>query len=91
MAQTLHFSLNWISMNVSVYKPCTLLAALLCGTALCQTTLHTKTTLVVVPTIVTTEGKDVAFSLWSARLALYQWLSENWTRRAYGTREEVPA
>ncbi len=28
---------------------------------------------------------------WSARLALYQWLSENWTRRAYGTREEVPA
>jgi len=50
-------------MNVSVYKPCTLLAALLCGTALCQTTLHTKTTLVVVPTIVTTEGKDVAFSL----------------------------
>ncbi len=34
---------------------------------------------------------DAIFSSWSARLALYQWLSENWTRRAYGTREEVPA
>jgi hypothetical protein len=28
-------------------------------------------------------------NIWSARLDLCQWISENWTRRAYGTRKEV--
>ncbi len=28
---------------------------------------------------------------WSARLEMCQWMRENWTRRAYGTRQEVPA
>jgi hypothetical protein len=31
-----------------------------------------------------------AFS-WSARLEMCQWIRENWTRRAYGTRQEVSA
>jgi len=50
-------------MNVFASKPSSLIAVLLCGTALCQTTLHTKATLVVVPTVVTTVSKDVAFAL----------------------------
>jgi hypothetical protein len=29
--------------------------------------------------------------VWSARLEMCQWIRENWTRRAYGTRQEVPA
>ena len=28
---------------------------------------------------------------WSARLEMCQWMRENWTRRAYGTGQEVPA
>lgn len=28
---------------------------------------------------------------WSARLEMCQWIRDNWTRRAYGTRQEVPA
>ncbi len=28
---------------------------------------------------------------WSARLEMCQWIRENWTRRAYGTGQEVPA
>ncbi len=39
------------------------LAAALAGAALAQTTLHTTTTLVVVPTMVQTAGKETAFSL----------------------------
>jgi hypothetical protein len=30
-------------------------------------------------------------TLWSARLEMCQWMRENWTRRAYGTGQEVPA
>jgi VWFA-related protein len=39
------------------------LVAALAGVAAAQTTLHTTTTLVVVPTLVQTSGKEVAFSL----------------------------
>jgi hypothetical protein len=31
-----------------------------------------------------------ALGHWSARLEMCQWIRENWTRRAYGTRQEVP-
>jgi VWFA-related protein len=40
-----------------------LLVVALAGSALAQTTLHTTTTLVVVPTLVQTAGKETAFSL----------------------------
>jgi len=50
-------------MHVFASKPSSLIAVLFCGTALCQTTLHTKATLVVVPSVVTTVSKDVAFAL----------------------------
>jgi len=41
-----------------------------------------------------TPSQNVLQSLetwWSARLEMCQWMRENWTRRAYGTRQEVPA
>src|ERR1700723_178265 len=49
-------------MKASIIQTGILVAAL-SGTALAQTTLHTTTTLVVVPTLVQTAGKEPVFSL----------------------------
>lgn len=49
-------------MNLAVLKSAVLLGAL-SGTGLAQATLHTTSTLVVVPTLVQTPGKDLIFSL----------------------------
>jgi VWFA-related protein len=49
-------------MNLTVLK-FGVLAAVLTGAAFAQTTLHTTTTLVVVPTLVETPGKELVFSL----------------------------
>jgi hypothetical protein len=40
-----------------------------------------------------TKGEEPYFPerSWSARLEMCQWIRDNWTRRAYGTRQEVPA
>ncbi|HEY6414385.1 MAG TPA: VWA domain-containing protein [Edaphobacter sp.] len=50
-------------MNFIAFKSGVLVAIALMGSALAQTTLHTTTTLVVVPTLVQTSGKELVFSL----------------------------
>ena len=50
-------------MDWAVFKSGVLVAAALAASAFAQTTLHTTTTLVVVPTLVQTSGKDLVFSL----------------------------
>ena len=49
-------------MNLAVFKSGILVAAF-AGTAFAQTTIRTTTTLVVVPTLVQTPGKELVFSL----------------------------
>ena len=50
-------------MDCAVFKSGVLVAAALAASAFAQTTLHTTTTLVVVPTLVQTSGKEPVFSL----------------------------
>jgi VWFA-related protein len=50
-------------MDCAVFKSGVLVAAALAASAFAQTTLHTTTTLVVVPTLVQTSGKELVFSL----------------------------
>jgi VWFA-related protein len=50
-------------MNFAVFKSCVLVVAALAANGFAQTTLHTTTTLVVVPTLVQTSGKEPVFSL----------------------------
>ena len=50
-------------MNSIVFKSAVLVAAMLTANAFAQTTLHSTTTLVVVPTLVQTSGKEPVFSL----------------------------
>ena len=50
-------------MDCAVFKFGVLVAAALAASAFAQTTLHTTTTLVVVPTLVQTSGKELVFSL----------------------------
>jgi len=49
-------------MDCAVFKSGVLVAAALAASAFAQTTLHTTTTLVVVPTLVQTSGKELVFS-----------------------------
>jgi VWFA-related protein len=50
-------------MDCAVFKSGVLVAAMLATSAFAQTTLRTTTTLVVVPTLVQTSGKELVFSL----------------------------
>jgi len=50
-------------MDFAVFKSGILVATALAASGFAQTTLHTTTTLVVVPTLVQTSGKDLVFSL----------------------------
>jgi VWFA-related protein len=50
-------------MNSIAFKSAVLVAAMLTANAFAQTTLHSTTTLVVVPTLVQTSGKEPVFSL----------------------------
>lgn len=50
-------------MDFAAFKSGVLVAATLAGSGFAQTTIHTTTTLVVVPTLVQTPGKEVVFSL----------------------------
>jgi len=50
-------------MDFAAFKSAVLVAATLAGSGFAQTTIHTTTTLVVVPTLVQTPGKEVVFSL----------------------------
>src|SRR5882757_152928 len=56
-------------MKVAVFQSGVLVAALM-GAGFAQTTLHTTTTLVVVPTLVQTSGKEPVFSLTAADFLL---------------------
>jgi VWFA-related protein len=56
-------------MKAAVFQPGVLVAAL-AGAGFAQTTLHTTTTLVVVPTLVQTAGKEPVFSLNAADFVL---------------------
>jgi VWFA-related protein len=50
-------------MDFTAFKSGVFIAATLAGSGFAQTTIHTTTTLVVVPTLVQTPGKEVVFSL----------------------------
>jgi hypothetical protein len=52
---------------------------------------HTKSFFLVLKEITGQPAAVLYVSSWSARLEMCQRIRENWTRRAYGTRQEVPA